>query len=181
MRYTFITFCLTVIIFVGCGKDECPNSQYLMENLYSSFSTNSDFEDRISYDSETHEYSFILARDVQLCGIGYQSQANIDNYDFRIVDDQNNLILDEQLSFSSDKTEYRSVTAVSLNANTEYTISRTCNTYDSISDVIGRILTFSSAVSLPIVQGDLTITKVSFYGNGNPDNDAIPFIGLAVD
>jgi len=152
-----------------------------MEELYAVYSSGSGFEDEVSYDSETHEYSFILSRDVRLCGIGYQSQPEIKSYDIQIVDDQNTIVLDEQLSFSSDNTEYQAVASVMLDAGREYTIRRTCNAYNSISDVIGRVLRIPNGITLPVINGDLTITKVNFYGNGNPPSNAIPFIDLAVE
>jgi hypothetical protein len=150
--------------------------QLLFQNLI-----NSNYTDEVTFDTEIHEYTFVLSTNKEISKIGYQSQPGIATtpYLMEIVDNStSNIIYSGAHIFSSTETSYRTPhSVINLQAGVSYTIKRIqINWGNNIENTIGRLI-MNTPMSFPYTHGIVTITSTNFHQNGGPIKDiAIPFI-----
>lgn len=177
-------------IFMACKKvdddgfvttSQCDNGNADFNALYISL-IDSNHTDRVTADTEIHEYTFTLSENKEVCEIGCQSQPEIQStpYTIEIIDSVNNTIIySGQHRFSSKTTSFiQPSTTVNLKAGTAYTLRRTQTDYGLITSTIGR-LAFKNQMDFPYSLGIITITSSRFYQNGGPLlNWGLPYIDL---
>lgn len=183
---------LWVLILTGllsaCDDDPvqvCNHSFSEFQLLYKTL-TQGLAKDIVSYDTEIHEYNFVLSADKTLCAIGYQSHPSIPNvpYQIEIIDSVSGLsLMKESFTFSSSATSYVAPkNKVLLAAGTTFILRRTqINWGNTIQNASGRVAAIDNLV-YPVISGDLFITSSNFFQNGGPlKNKGIPFIDLVFE
>jgi hypothetical protein len=176
---SFILSCKTIEEINTCDESNSPfQSLFLM-------AATSGLEERISIDTEVHEYSFELTADKTLCKIGYQSQQDDPSVPYIIElydNDANTLMYSEPHTFSRDQTSYIIPGGrIRLFAGTSYTVRRIqTNWGNDIGNTIGRVVVdWENMLSFPFQYDEMTITGSGFYQNGGPlSGYAIPYIDL---
>ena len=164
------------------GNTICDNTSSDFQDLYQSMVT-AGYTDDVTYDTEIHEYTFVLTATKELCEIGYQSQPGVATtpYVMEVVDNSTaTTIYSDSHTFSSTTTSYVTLTStVILQANTSYTIKRIqTNWAPNIGNTIGRLARRSS-MTFPYSYGIMTITAADFHQNGGPlTNLGVPYIDI---
>ena len=179
---------ILVLGIVSCTPDDgdptvfCDNSTSDFQTLYQN-TIIAGHSDNVTYDTEIHEYTFMLSASQEVCEIGYQSQPGIANtpYVIEIVDNTTtNTIYTGSHIFSSTGTSYATPSAtINLVAGTSYTIKRIqTNWGNNIGNTIGRLAT-TNTMSFPYTYGIMTITGSKFHQNGGPAIDfGVPYIDI---
>lgn len=188
----------TFIIGPGCGSSvptpvvttpPCPTTNTLFQQVFAATAAaHPTFQDNVTMDLLTHEYTFNVNANKTICSIGYQGNATLfaSNlpYTIEIVDTATNAVIyTGNHLFNSTATSYVSITPVNLIANQSYTIRRTLppgGFGGNIGNTVGRILSFTAASGgFPASTGGFTITGSNFYGTGGPAvNFGIPYIDI---
>ena len=185
-----ITFSLILIAIIGCSQESedeneqisCNEANNDFKNLYTSL-INLDHENDVSMDTEIHEYSFILSKNMSVCKIGYQSYPDIKSvpYLIQLVDSaSNNVLLSKSQVFSSTQTSYFAPsTNTYLDSGVVYTLKRIQTDWAPyIDNTIGRYARKQN-MDFPYNNGIIKITSSNFHQNGGPVNNfAIPFIDI---
>ena len=189
MKYTKFIGLLTCAIFIFTSCDDCEvdetNSSGVVTEFQALFQSlvNSGHDDKVSFDTEIHEFTFTLSQDEEVCKIGYQSYSDIEDRHYLIeIEDKSNgsIIYSYEHTFSSSNTSYVKPSAtILLDSGIQYTIRRIQTDWDPyITNTIGRIAVKDS-MEFPYNLGILTINSADFYQNGGPlTNQAVPFIDL---
>tara|TARA_B100001059_G_scaffold117340_1_gene117608 strand:- start:295 stop:801 length:507 start_codon:yes stop_codon:yes gene_type:complete len=157
--------------------------------------------DEVFFDTEVHEYSFVLSEDKEVCEIGYQSQPEIFSalYLMEIIDSTTGMIIySGNHNFSSSETSFVTpsstinspfaaplASTIVIQSGVTYTLRRTIllnNANGQFSNLIGRVAR-RSEMSFPYTEGAMTITSTNFYqanpsGGGSLLNYAVPYIDL---
>jgi hypothetical protein len=164
----------------------CSSVNTAFQQLYGNVVALPGHQNTNTFDTEKHEYTFMLSVNKTICSVGYQSQTAIAGtpYLIEILDASNNVIYAGNHVFSSVNTSYVSITPTAIIANQQYTIRRTIllvNAGNAFINIIGRVVNQPGAlVSFPQSFGIMTITGANFYQNGGPlVNMGIPFIDFA--
>ena len=194
--YKTLIFGAMFTLLVSCHKEEmpappdpeCDSSNTPFQQLYAStFASNPAFDDDVTMDLVTHEYTFRLSAAMQICQIGYQSQpdlyANNIPIDIEIVEaGTTTVVYSGSHVFDAGQTDYVSIPPVSLSAGQDYTIRRKVVNHNGLmTNRIGRMLTFGGTTPYPVTVGVMTITGSDFYGVGGPVPDfGIPFIDIVL-
>lgn len=187
----------TFIIGPSCGSSvpdpvvvtpTCSTTNTLFQQLFTATATaHPTFQDQVSIDLLTHEYTFSLSTNKTICSIGYKGNAvlfaNNLPYTIQIVDASNTVIYTGTHLFDSTATSYVTITPTNLIANQSYTIRRTLPAggyMGNLANTTGRLLNFTAASgAFPATLGGLTITSSNFYGAGGPiPNAGIPYIDI---
>lgn len=166
----------------------CATTSSDFQSLYSAtLASNSVFTNITTMDLVTHEYTFTLSANKNVCSIGYQGNATLFSasipYTIEIYDNtSSSMTYTGNHLFNSAFTDYVTpLSTVNLVAGHSYTIRRKATNYlSNIGNTIGRIIRFSPALpSYPYTSGVLTITGSNFYGSGGPVlNYGIPYIDM---
>ena len=160
-----------VLSIVGCESDKspaCNSTTFPMTDIFSSLAGNGFYTDEVSYDTEIHEYKFILDTDGEICSIGFQAQASSGPFEIEILNDSSQVVFSDSYSFSSSTTDYIAINPLPIVANREYTIRRINANYTMSDEIIGRILTVPSndSLVLPISAGIMTMqSHLSILGS----------------
>ena len=173
----------------------CVTTGTDFQNLYAStLLMSTAYNNYVTMDLVTHEYTFKLSATKTVCSIGYQGNANLFAasvpYTIEIMDNSVSTTIPMYSGsnvYNSAFTDYVAPTSpIVLNAGTSYTIKRKATNYlGNIGNTIGRICRFNNSsaptvVPYPVTSGIMTITASNFYGTGGPvPNYGIPFIDLA--
>lgn len=177
----------TCIIQFSCSKsvDElslCDSSTSDFQTLFQNM-INNGYTEKVTFDTEIHEYTFEVSADKEICKIGYQSDPDIAStaYVIELIDNSSNTtIYSDSHVFSSTNTSYVAPTStVILQSGISYTIRRIQTNWGPyISYTVGRIAR-NTTMDFPYSNGVLTITSANFYQNGGPILDAaVPYIDL---
>jgi hypothetical protein len=191
---SIVLFCLINLMLVSCSPTPTPTATCNSVNtdfqqLYTAtLASNTSFSNYTTMDLVTHEYTFIVNVNKQVCTIGYQGNAilfaNNIPYKIEIVDNSTSTIIySGNHIFNSTTTDYQSIPLTSLTAGTSYTIKRTVTNFlGNVGNTIGRICRFAPAPQpFPVTFGVLTITSSNFYGSGGPvPNFGIPYIDIVL-
>jgi hypothetical protein len=182
---------ILILVFgiISCTPDDsnlpesdCDNSTSDFQTLYQNM-LGSGHMDKVTYDTEIHEYTFMLSSDQEVCEIGYQSQPGIATtpYVIEIVDNSTtNVVYSGSHIFSATGTSYVPPTsAIHLIAGTAYTIKRIQTNWGAnIGNTIGRLAT-QNTMGFPYTNGTITITGSNFHQNGGPAIDyGVPYIDI---
>lgn len=189
----------TFIIGPGCGgifgaepvvvTPPCSTTNTLFQQVFAATATaNPTFQDNVTIDLLTHEYTFKVDANKTVCSVGYQGNAALFAsslpYTIEIVDTATNAVIyTGNHLFGSTALSYVSITPVNLIANQSYTIRRTipAGGYGgNIGNTVGRVLSFTATSGgFPASSGGFTITSSNFYGSGGPiPNAGIPYIDI---
>lgn len=185
-RIFLVSVSTLLLVFSSCRENDeeetCIGSNNDFQLLFNEL-TNNGYEEKVSMDTEVHQYSFILNEDMNLCKIGYQSYEQVEDREYliEIIDSASGDILMSQSSkFSADEVSYLEPNAsVRLEANTKYSIRRVLTDWSPyISNTIGHYVRKDS-MEFPYAFGVIRITDSYFYQGGGPiKNFAIPYIEL---
>ena len=152
--------------------------------------SNSAYDNYTTMDLVTHEYTFTMLANKNICQIGYQGNANLYAssipYTIEIYDNTtSNLVYSGNHVFNDAYTDYVTPTGptVSLINTHSYTIRRIASNYlGNIGNTIGRICRFNAAPLPSAALGTGTfmqLTASNFYGTGGPvPNYGIPYIDI---
>ncbi len=185
-------FALSFLMFsTSCEPDdgmdpECDATNSIFSQLYADLSTRSNYQDKVTMDTEIHAYTFTLSTTEEVCKIGYQSQPGVAStpYIMEIVDNSTaspTVIYSGSHVFSDTNTSYVTPTStVILQAGTSYTIKRIqTNWGTNIGNTIGRLVENRQGMSFPYTYNGMTISSADFYQRGGPvPNFAVPYIDL---
>jgi len=190
--YAFFISLLLVSIFSGCKKSgdskeieiACDTSNTVFHQLYSNLVNTSPNLDDVTFDLETHSYTFEVTAPATICTVGYQSLPNFNTTPYLIEIVNNTSGVTEYSGshlFSATTTSYVAINPVVLVVGDSYTIRRIQTNWNgNIVNTIGRLVYNPNGnLNFPIVNGILKITGSSFYGTGGPDNNwSLPFIDI---
>ncbi len=165
-------------------KNACVESNQTNQlELYDFGENNTDIHFDYTFDAKIHEYTFTPNSNLNLCSVGYQAFDETP-YQIELLDANGNIILNEMMTFSTtEQSEVILSSNISLMAGQEYTIRRTQNDYQYISDVIGYVfLNFGSGIDFPIVFNDITLVSSNLHDEfiDNP-NLGFPFLTLGFE
>ncbi len=176
---------LLIIVIVGgsilgCKKDaadptvDCSTSQNRdMEGFFNALHSSPNYDLYETMDLLTHEFTFDLSSDIQICGFGYKSQGTQLNYEIKITDVNGNTVFSQTMNFDNTQYSYVSIPPITLQGGV-YTLSRTVLNNSNLSETIGPITRGANNTSptFPVSLGNLiTITSSNFYGSGGPVPD----------
>ncbi|MCK0145494.1 hypothetical protein MWU78_07560 [Arenibacter sp. F26102] len=179
---------ILILGIVSCTPDDgdptvfCDNSTSEFQTLYQNM-ISAGHTDNVTYDTEIHEYTFMLSTTKEVCEIGYQSQTGIaaTPYVIEIVDNTTaNTIYTGSHTFTATGTSYVTPTvAINLQAGISYTVKRIQTNWGAnIGNTIGRLAT-TNTMSFPYTNGIMTITGSNFHQNGGPAIDfGVPYIDI---
>lgn len=155
---------------------ECEQSQTETENLFQNLVSNSNFNFENSWDYVTHDYTFQMDVDGEICSIGYQGAGNF-SYQIRILDSSGNILYDNNHTFSTTAQDYVSITPVAITANEIYTVQRICNNATTESELIGPVISsIDSSINFPFTEGGFTIVSTPFFADNDYPGIVIPYI-----
>lgn len=200
MKKILLTVVLPVVLIAGailaigssCGSNPLPvitpcditNSKF--KNTFAWAKTNiTGAKDTISWDLDTHEYTFTSASNATICKVGYQGTnalfvASIP-YKIEIVNGTGTVLYTGNHVFQSSATDYQAITPVNITAGQSYKIRRTVtNNLGNLNNYTGRVLLFGSS-NFPVNNIGLAITASNFYTSGGPmgaGNYGIPYIDI---
>jgi hypothetical protein len=188
----FIWLLSILITGLSCRKHEvkssCDHSSSSFQAIFQNMTLN-EYMDEAFFDTEIHEYSFVLMEDKEVCEIGYQSQPEISSalYLIEIIDSiTGTIIYAGNHNFSSSETSFVTPTSmIDLQSGVTYTLKRTIlldNANGQFINLIGRVAR-KGEMSFPYTEGTMTITSTNFYqatpsGGGVLLNYAVPYIDL---
>lgn len=199
-----ISFLGFLLLDMSCVKEEpktsCDHSSSSFQSIFQSMILN-EHSDEVFFDTEVHEYSFVLSEDKEVCEIGYQSQPELSSalYLIEIVDNTTGTIIYAgNHNFSSSETSFVTPTStinspfaaplastIDLQSGVTYTLRRSIflnNANGQFSNLIGRVAR-RGEMSFPYTDGIMTLTSANFYqvtpsGGGSLMNYAVPYIDL---
>ena len=161
----------------------CDSTNTPFQQLYLSLTERSDFKNLVSFDTEIHEYTFIMDTSGEICSFGYQSRPTTVGlpYTIELLDASDKVIFSQAFSFSPANTYYAFINPITIIRGQPYTLRRIIllkNVENKLDNLSGRTaIKNGSLVPFPIKVGNMTITSSNFYQNGTPlPNAGIPFI-----
>lgn len=189
MKANFIGLLLLYVLSISCSESKsdslppvCDSTNSEFHQLYDQLAVT--YNDRVTFDTSRHDYSFEVLSPKNICSIGYQSYPDIASVPYRIEIFDNTsatLIYSGDHVFSSTATSYVSVGSIPLLVGHSYTIKRIQNNWAPyITNTMGRLL-YNSGPNyvFPFVMGDLKITDAfvlnTTYKRG------IPFIDIVFE
>lgn len=192
---TVLLLVFTISLF-NCGNDDdltppqCDATNTQFNQLYTTtLSSNPSYDNYVSMDLLTHEYTFKVTNNQTVCKVGYQGNADLFAanipYTIEIFDVvTGTVIYSDSHVFDPTNTDYQPITPTALLANQDYIVRRIVTNYNNdIGTTIGRILRFNLASGAPnpypFSNTELSISASNFYGTGGPVPDfGIPYIDL---
>ena len=184
MKYTITTLSIIVFFFCSCGGNMvCEESVLPISTIGDNLLQNNQYILDEWMDTDIHEIEFVLNQDMTLCGVGYKSQEDDNEYLITITDNDNLIVFEDLMSFDSNRLELQEVENIRLSNGETYTLSRNCTNCTNVESRIGemyRTSNNSSQFSFPLQSDELTILGSKFYGNGNASGNWIPRIELAL-
>lgn len=161
--------------------NSCDEKNADMENYFADLVNTGNYVFLTTMDLRTHEYTFHVTEELNLCSVGYQSYTGKPCV-IELVDDNNTVMYSNTFTFSKDHQDYKSLPLINLQPNKKYTIKRRFENYNYSDDIIGKLIfakNYSSTI-LPFHAGKIIITQSKYSGSGNSftDNTSIPFITL---
>ena len=182
-----ITFSCTPPPTPSACSTTSSDFQSIFNNILTSVPMHDDY---VTMDLTTHEYSFTMLANKNICKIGYQGNANLFAanvaYTIEIYDNTASMVVySGNHLFNSAFTDYVTPTGatVVLQNGHSYTIKRiTPNYLGNIGNTIGRICRYNTGglPSASITTGAfMQITGSNFYGTGGPlPSFGIPYIDI---
>ena len=164
----------------------CDTSNTPFQQLYSSLMDSSDFRNLVAFDTEIHEYTFVMDYGGEICSFGYQSRPTTIGFPYTIelLDSSNRVIFSHNFKFSAANTLYTSIDPITITAGQPYTLRRIIllkNVNNKLDNLTGRSVVKNGALMpFPVKVGNMTITGSNLYQNGTTlINAGIPFIDFA--
>jgi hypothetical protein len=147
------------------------------------FAAANGYNDLVTMDLETHEYTMQINEDGEICSVGYQNPGTYTGgYTMTITNLTTNMSYIGVHTFSQAALDYQSITPVLVNNGDIINVKRTILPgYTMLNQTVGRLLRKSngSNVPYPITQGTAVFKSSNFYGAGGPVPDfAQPYIAL---
>lgn len=184
---TFL-ICLAVITIISCDNDNDPTNNvcdtaYVSTLINNAFTTANGYDDLVTMDLETHEYTIQINADGEICTIGYQNPTTYTGgYTMEVINTTTNTSYTGVHSFSQTALDYQSITPVIVNIGDVINVKRTILPgYTMLNQTVGRLFRKSNSapVPYPISQGNVVFLSSNFYGAGGPvPNFAQPYIAL---
>jgi len=177
--------CISMVSCAPPAPDEinCNTENTPFQQLYNSLVSSSGFQNVVAFDTEIHQYTFIMATSGQICSFGYQSLPTTLGlpYTIDLLDAHNKIIYSRNAVFTAGNTFYEAVGSIPIIKGQRYTLRRTIlleNVGNKFTNLMGRaVIQNGSLMSFPITVGKMTITGSAFFENGEPmENAGIPFI-----
>jgi hypothetical protein len=169
----------------------CDTTNSPFKQMYQSLITTTvpAWQDLTSIDNKTHEYSFTVNTNRNICAIGYQAQPVITAaslpYTMQIVNATSGTILyTGNHVFGSSTTTYVPVTPLALTAGQPYIIRRTLNNF--LGNVLNTISRYAkkpaTGLSFPMSQGTgFSILSSAAYdapSGSVSNNHGVPYIDI---
>lgn len=184
---TFL-ICLAVTTIISCDNDNDPTNNvcdtaYVSTLINNAFTTTNGYDDLVTMDLETHEYTIQINADGEICTIGYQNPTTYTGgYTMEVINTTTNTSYTGVHSFSQTALDYQSITPVIVNMGDVINVKRTILPgYTMLNQTVGRLFRKSNSapVPYPISQGNVVFLSSNFYGAGGPvPNFAQPYIAL---
>lgn len=193
MKHKLITINLLVLsIFSSCKKDnaapndptiDCSTTQNRdIEAFFDTIHSHPNYELYDDMDFTSHEYSFTVTGDIQICGLAYKSQGNNFIYTMELLNASGTSLYTANLTFSNAVFDYVSIPPIILNAG-HYVMRRTITNNTTATETVGPITRGTGGIPLsnsdfPINLGlNITIDSTRFFGNGTSvSNYGVPNI-----
>lgn len=180
--------CFAIATISSCDNDNDPtnnvcDTNYVSTLITNAFSTANGYNDVVTMDLETHEYTIQINADGEICSIGYENPTTYTGgYTMEVINTTTNTSYSGVHSFSQSALDYQSITPVIVQTGDIINVKRTILPgYTSLDQTVGRLLkkSNSSSIPYPITQGTVVFLSSTFYGTGGPANDfAQPYIAL---
>ena len=181
-----------LIIGLSCRKQEvkssCDPSSTSFQSIFQNMTLNGHTDD-VHYDTEIHEYTFVLSQEKEVCELGYQSQPATSSvpYLIEIIDNATSTIIyGGNHIFSSSETSFVTPPlTIALQTGISYTLRRTIllnNANGQLGNIIGRVAR-KDQMNFPYSEGIMTVTDANFYQTNSPTGGslqdvAVPYIDL---
>lgn len=187
---------LAIVLLTSCSPNNpplppppaaCNTVGTDFQNLYAAtLASNALYDNYLTMDLVTHEYTFTVSTNKTVCTLGYQGNATLFAssipYTMEIYNNTTStMVYSGNIVFNSASTDYQPITPTPLVAGNSYTIRRNANNYlGNIGNTIGRICRKNAGPNqYPAANGVLTITASDFYGTGGPvPNYGVPYIDI---
>ena len=183
-----LLFYLAITSIISCDNDNDPannvcDTSYVSTLITNAFSSTNGYDDIVTMDLETHEYSLQINADGEICSVGYQNPTTYTGgYTMTITNTTTNTSYSGVHTFSQTALDYQSITPVIVNNGDIINVKRTIlSGYTMLNQTVGRLLRPSNYndVPYPIIQGNVVFLSSTFYGTGGPAPDfAQPYIAL---
>lgn len=183
-----LTFCFTMAAVLGCDDPQVSpanicDTTYISSLITNAFSTANSYNDHITMDLETHEYTVQINNNIEICSIGYQNPTTYTGgYTMTITNTTTNTSYSGVHTFSQTAMDYQSITPVIVNAGDIINVKRTILPgYTMLNQTVGRLLRKSNGATVPypITRGIAVFLSSDFHGAGGPTpNFAQPYIAL---
>lgn len=187
-----------VFAFSSCGDNNDQNPQNPtpcntvgtdFQNLYQAvLISNTMYDNYVTMDLLTHEYTFTVNTAKTICTVGYQGNANLyaasKPYTIEIYNNTTStMVYSGTHLFNSASTDYQPITPTALVVGNRYTIRRILpptGYLGLLGNTIGRICRKNQGPNqFPATNGAMTILSSNFYGTGGPAVDfGIPYIDI---
>src|SRR5688572_21563861 len=161
----------------------CDVTNTPFQQLYSSLTNTLDYKNLIAFDTEIHEYTFIMDYSGEICSFGYQSRPTTVGlpYTIELLDASNRVIFSHSFKFTAGNTFYASIDPITIAGGQPYKLRRIIllkNVSDKLENLTGRVAIIEgSLAAFPVKVGNMTITGSNFCQNGATlVNAGIPFI-----
>ncbi|MFA9187287.1 hypothetical protein AAGV33_02845 [Flavobacterium sp. FBOR7N2.3] len=183
-----LLFCIAAIAIVSCDNDNDPtnnvcDTSYVSTPITNAFSLANAYDDNVTMDLETHEYTLQINANGEICSVGYQNpNTYTGGYTMEITNTTTNVTYTGTHTFSQTVLDYQSITPLIVNTGDIINVKRTILPgYTMLNQTIGHVLRKSdyTDVPYPITQGNVVFLSSNFYGTGGPvPNFAQPYIAL---
>lgn len=184
---TFL-FCLLATLTFSCDNDNDPTNNvcdttYVSTLITNAFSIANAYDDIVTMDLETHEYTLQINANGEICSVGYQNpNTYTGGYTMEITNITANTTYTGVHSFSQTALDYQSITPIIVNTGDIIKVKRTILPgYTMLNQTVGRVLRKSNFTNVPypITQGNAVFLSSNFYGAGGPvPNFGQPYIAL---
>lgn len=179
---------LLFLSLMGCAPTPPESMAFETNNtpfqqLSDSLLVSPEYKSQITYDTEVHEYTFVMHRSGNICCIGYQSLPTITGipYTIELVNRENKVLFSGNYTFTAGNLKYVEAQQIRITANEPYTLRRIMllqEAGNNSDNLMGRtIIKKNKTMTFPVRFGNMTIIGSNFYQNGGPlQNAGIPFI-----
>lgn len=184
-----IILSVTVVFFTNCDNDTDPtnnvcDSTYVANGITAAFSAANNYDELVTMDLDTHEYSMRINANGEICSIGYQNPPVFaGSYTMEVINETQNVSYTGIHSFSQNILDYQNIpNPVPVNSGDIIRVRRTIiQSIQNSGETVGKLLrkSDSSPVPFPITQGTVDFLSSNFSGHGGPvPNFAMPYIAV---